>query len=114
MCQIKKQSSTKFCPSQYSFEFCFQNGNGTYYFIDGRIYKGSWKNGKQVAYIVKQIQIECSKYQSGSGSLTWPDGDSYVGAWEDGLRQGWGAYYWNNGNSYQVKVYAIKYMKIKE
>lgn len=36
------------------------------------------------------------------GTLTWPDGDSYVGAWEGGLRQGWGAYYWNNGNSYQV------------
>ena len=36
------------------------------------------------------------------GTLTWPDGDSYVGAWEGGMRQGWGAYYWNNGNSYQV------------
>ena len=36
------------------------------------------------------------------GTLTWPDGDSYVGAWAAGLRQGWGAYYWNNGNSYQV------------
>ena len=36
------------------------------------------------------------------GTLTWPDGDSYVGAWEGGVRQGWGAYYWNNGNSYQV------------
>lgn len=34
--------------------------------------------------------------------MTWPDGDSYVGDWEAGVRQGWGAYYWNNGNSYQV------------
>ena len=38
------------------------------------------------------------------GTLTWPDGDSYVGAWEGGVRQGWGAYYWNNGNSYQVRA----------
>jgi hypothetical protein len=34
--------------------------------------------------------------------MTWPDGDSYVGAWAGGVREGWGAYYWNNGNSYQV------------
>ena len=38
-----------------------------------------------------------------AGTLTWPDGDSYVGAWEGGARQGWGAFYWNNGNSYQVE-----------
>ena len=42
------------------------------------------------------------------GTLTWPDGDSYVGAWEGGLRQGWGAYYWNNGNSYQVGNFQYK------
>jgi len=35
--------------------------------------------------------------------MTWPDGDSYVGAWVGGVREGWGAYYWNNGNSYQVQ-----------
>ena len=49
------------------------------------------------------INIVCFRF----GTLTWPDGDSYVGAWEGGLRQGWGAYYWNNGNSYQVSSMAI-------
>ena len=39
------------------------------------------------------------------GTRTWPDGESYVGGLEGGLRQGWGAYYWNNGNSYQVATY---------
>ena len=34
--------------------------------------------------------------------MTFPDGDSYVGEWKDGNMNGWGAYYWNNGNSYQV------------
>lgn len=24
------------------------NGNGTYYYVDGRIYKGGWKDGLQV------------------------------------------------------------------
>ena len=36
--------------------------------------------------------------------MTFPDGDSYVGEWKDGNMNGWGAYYWNNGNSYQVSV----------
>ena len=27
------------------------NGNGTYYYVDGRIYKGGWKDGLQVAKI---------------------------------------------------------------
>ena len=49
------------------------------------------------------INIICFRF----GTLTWPDGDSYVGAWEGGMRQGWGAYYWNNGNSYQVSNAAI-------
>ena len=48
------------------------------------------------------------------GTLTWPDGDSYVGAWEGGVRQGWGAYYWNNGNSYQVSNIAILQLLFRE
>ena len=35
------------------------------------------------------------------GSQTWVDGDSYVGAWSAGLRSGWGATYWNNGNMHE-------------
>ena len=34
--------------------------------------------------------------------MTFPDGDSYVGDWADGDMNGWGAFYWNNGNSFQV------------
>ena len=34
--------------------------------------------------------------------MTFPDGDSYVGDWDSGNMNGWGAFYWNNGNSYQV------------
>ena len=46
------------------------NGNGTYYYIDGRIYKGGWSDGVQVKHFVnlaekfyKQYIIErCRKY----------------------------------------------------
>ena len=64
-----------------------QEGNGTYYYVDGRIYKGGWTEG----------------VQTGKGSMTFPDGDSYVGDWDSGNMNGWGAFYWNNGNSYQVR-----------
>ena len=36
--------------------------------------------------------------------MTFPDGDSYVGDWDSGNMNGWGAFYWNNGNSYQVRL----------
>ena len=65
-----------------------QDGNGTYYYVDGRIYKGGWTEG----------------IQTGKGSMTFPDGDSYVGDWDNGNMNGWGAFYWNNGNSYQVRL----------
>ena len=35
------------------------------------------------------------------GSQTWVDGDSYVGAWSGGVQSGWGATYWNNGNTHE-------------
>ena len=60
------------------------------------------KRGKQ-RFSGLGINMICFRF----GTLTWPDGDSYVGAWEGGMRHGWGAYYWNNGNSYQVSNIAI-------
>ena len=32
------------------------------------------------------------------------DGDSYVGSWKEDKPDGWGAFYWNNGNSYEGAV----------
>ena len=37
--------------------------------------------------------------------MTFPDGDSYVGDWDNGHMNGWGAFYWNNGNSFQVSCW---------
>ena len=42
-----------------------------------------------------------TKFNLFKGSQTWVDGDSYVGAWSGGLRSGWGATYWNNGNLHE-------------
>ena len=43
--------------------------------------------------------------------MTFPDGDSYVGEWKNGNMNGWGAFYWNNGNSYQAHI-SIKIQKV--
>ena len=40
--------------------------------------------------------------------MTFPDGDSYVGEWKNGNMNGWGAFYWNNGNSYQAHMLMIQ------
>ena len=32
------------------------------------------------------------------------DGDSYVGSWKEDKPDGWGAFYWNTGNSYEGAV----------
>ena len=45
-----------------------RNGEGTYYFSDGQIYKGELNNGK----------IE------GFGICKWPDGKVYVGDFKNG------------------------------
>ena len=38
------------------------------------------------------------------GAQTMIDGDSYVGSWANDRPSGWGAFYWNNGNSYEGGV----------
>lgn len=38
------------------------------------------------------------------GAQTEIDGDSYVGSWVDDLPHGWGAFYWNNGTSFEGGV----------
>ena len=33
------------------------NGNGTYYYIDGRIYKGEWRDGIQVLVMISICNV---------------------------------------------------------
>ena len=42
--------------------------------------------------------------KSFQGAQTMIDGDSYVGSWKEDKPHGWGAFYWNNGNSYEGGV----------
>ena len=44
------------------------NGNGTFTWLDGRVYAGMYQNDKKNGY----------------GEMKWPDGRCYVGGWING------------------------------
>ena len=46
-------------------------GQGTFTFVDGRLYVGEWAAGKKV-----------------KGTFTWPHGDKYTGSFLNDLRHG--------------------------
>jgi len=61
-----------------------RQGQGAYYYADGRIYNGTWENDKQ----------------SGEGVMNYPNGNSYRGNWLNGQRHGKGTYYFFSEHQY--------------
>jgi hypothetical protein len=59
-----------------------QNGTGAYYFTNGTVYKGTFKNGKIL----------------GTGKLTYFDGTNYTGELRSGLPNGNGIMAYNDGS----------------
>ena len=51
-----------------------QTGYGVFYYLDGGVYKGSWKSGRK----------------HGQGEFSWPTGSNYVGQFQDGVMNGQG------------------------
>ena len=62
-----------------------RNGQGTYKWTNGDIYKGKWVNDKR----------------HGEGQYTWTDGSKYKGNYSHGIRSGYGIYYYVNGSMYE-------------
>ena len=60
------------------------NGDGTYTWPDGSVYKGEWKDNQSHGY----------------GVHTQPDGSEYDGEWKDDLPHGTGVGSWANGERY--------------
>ena len=55
-----------------------ENGEGTYKWSTGEVYKGQWKDGKL----------------NGQGIYKWKDGTVYEGQWKDGKKNGQGTNKW--------------------
>ena len=60
------------------------DGYGRYYYSDGGIYDGFFKNS----------------FRNGPGKFTFTDGATYVGNWVNGIKEGYAIYTWNDGSSY--------------
>lgn len=61
------------------------DGYGTYTFINGDVYTGSWED-------------DCP---NGSGTLKYASGAVYTGEWRDGQRHGKCTFTWTNGDIYE-------------
>jgi len=61
------------------------NGEGAYYWKDGRIYIGNWVDNKINGY----------------GIFIWPDKKKYYGNYINNLKEGFGCFYWNDGHKYE-------------
>lgn len=61
-----------------------QDGYGTYYYSDGNVYEGFFKDGTR----------------NGPGILTFSGGDTYIGNWVNGLKDGYALYKWSSGAAY--------------
>lgn len=61
-----------------------RNGEGTCQYLDGGLYKGSFKNEKR----------------HGQGSYTMQDGQNYNGHWDNDVKQGKGTYTWADGTKF--------------
>ena len=62
-----------------------RNGQGTYKWTNGDVYKGKWLEDKR----------------HGLGQYTWKDGSIYKGNYSHGIRSGYGIYYYVNGSIYE-------------
>lgn len=61
------------------------HGQGTYEYGNGKIYSGTWRDGRR----------------HGHGEQTWADGDHYKGTWSENRAHGKGVKTWANGDRYE-------------
>lgn len=77
-------SSTTHSSSNPGCEGNCTDGYGTYYYNDGGIYDGFFKNG----------------YRNGPGIYSFTDGSYYSGNWVDGRKEGFAMYSWKDGSMF--------------
>ena len=83
------------------------HGNGTYFWRDGREYRGQFLNGLKEGNgefsgtdLSKYIGEFTKDKMEGHGRLNMPDGQVYIGDFEDWKRKGSGNLTWRNGDFY--------------
>lgn len=80
---------------------CF-DGNGTFLFENGDLYKGLWKKGLCEGYGVYEFangdvykgNWKIGKME-GRGTYTYKNGDKYIGTWKGAKMEGRGHFHWS-------------------
>ena len=88
-----------------------REGIGTFYYIDGKIYKGEWKNdkieGRGIMKYKKEEKEEeyegefKNNKKEGKGIMRYNNGDKYEGFWKDDKKEGKGTLYYRGGNIFE-------------
>ena len=84
------------------------SGIGVYYWVNGSVYKGEFKNGLRDGNGVYQSELR-EKYEGsyregkkhGYGVFIWPSGNVYKGDFVNDLREGYGEMSWKDGSYYK-------------
>jgi len=86
------------------------HGTGTYYYKNGDVYAGSWKNGirhgkGRITYTNGEMYTGsyCESLASGHGEYTFKNGDAYSGEFKMGMMHGHGSYKYHSGALYTGK-----------
>ncbi|WP_445747277.1 MORN repeat-containing protein [Polaribacter sp.] len=83
------------------------NGYGTFYYDNGDLYVGTWRNGLKEGngyYYWKSGNVYCGEFKQGSfegfGSIMYgidANFECYIGTWKNGIKQGKGTYVFRDG-----------------
>lgn len=73
-------------------------GLGTFYWPNGDVYEGEWRDGKRNGCVTPQTHVSsrvADSFVGGRwGTLTYVSGERYEGEWKDDERCGFGKYFY--------------------
>lgn len=102
------------------FEKDLRNGDGTFTYADGTVYKGGFKDDKKEdvsgEFTIRNADGSTDVYvggfvgdvREGYGEYTWASGDVYKGEFRNNLLDGEGTYIWADGRTYKGSFTAGK------
>jgi len=85
-----------------------KEGTGQYYYLNGDMYDGEWKNDKKHGEGKYKFYNKGDRYEGqwredridGKGTYYYANGDKYDGLWKEDKREGFGVFYYANGDKY--------------
>lgn len=78
-------------------QYGVREGQGTFYYLDKRVYRGSWKNDERCGYGVEEGEDYYEGewlhgFKNGRGSIKFSDGSLYEGEFHQDMPHGLGIF----------------------